>query len=75
MAQVYVGNYEYDADEVELERALAKFGPVKSIEYKSGRHLSPLPPRLPPLSIPLPPPPDLRGLLNPARLTPSKLIP
>lgn len=36
--QVYVGNYEYDADERELERTVEKFGPVKNMEFKSGRH-------------------------------------
>lgn len=41
--QVYVGNYEYDADERDLEQAFKKYGPVKSMEYKSGR-----PPPLPP---------------------------
>ena len=34
--QVYVGNYEYDADERELERLFDKFGKVDHVEFKSG---------------------------------------
>ncbi|EFN53940.1 hypothetical protein CHLNCDRAFT_25380 [Chlorella variabilis] len=33
---VYVGNYEYDASERELERTFDKYGPVERVEYKSG---------------------------------------
>jgi hypothetical protein len=33
---VYVGNYEYDASERELERTFDKYGPVDRVEYKSG---------------------------------------
>ena len=33
---VYVGNYEYDASERELERTFEKYGPVDRVEYKSG---------------------------------------
>ncbi|KAL4520850.1 hypothetical protein Ndes2526B_g00039 [Nannochloris sp. 'desiccata'] len=31
---IYVGNYQYDADEKELEKTFNKYGSVKSIEYK-----------------------------------------
>ena len=40
IVQVYVGNYEYDADERELEKTFDKYGRVKTIEYKSGRRPS-----------------------------------
>jgi len=33
---VYVGNYEYDASERELERTFEKYGEVERVEYKSG---------------------------------------
>ncbi|KAL4429013.1 hypothetical protein ABPG77_006052 [Micractinium sp. CCAP 211/92] len=33
---VYVGNYEYDASERELERTFEKYGDVDRVEYKSG---------------------------------------
>lgn len=36
--QVYVGNYEYEADERDLEDLFKKYGDVKSVEYKSGTH-------------------------------------
>jgi len=40
-AQVYVGNYEFDADERELKATFSKFGAVRNIEFKEGRlHLS-----------------------------------
>lgn len=46
-AAVYVGNYEYDASERELERTFEKYGDVDRVEYKSGgccrRLLSPGP--------------------------------
>lgn len=35
-AAVYVGNYEYDASERELERTFEKYGDVDRVEYKSG---------------------------------------
>jgi len=34
--QVYVGNYQYEADERDLEDTFAKYGPVTSVEYKRG---------------------------------------
>lgn len=41
---VYVGNYEYDATERELERTFEKYGEVERVEYKSGAPISsPLP--------------------------------
>lgn len=33
---VYIGNYEYDADERELERLFEKYGKVDRVEFKSG---------------------------------------
>lgn len=33
---MYVGNYEYDASERELERTFDKYGEVDRVEYKSG---------------------------------------
>jgi arginine/serine-rich splicing factor 4/5/6 len=36
MIAVYVGNYEYDASERELERTFEKYGPVDRVEFKSG---------------------------------------
>lgn len=36
LEQVYVGNYEYDADERELERTFEKYGKVDRVEWKSG---------------------------------------
>lgn len=42
---VYVGNYEYDASERELERTFDKYGPVERVEYKSGMPDPLLPPR------------------------------
>jgi hypothetical protein len=48
---VYVGNYEYDADEQELEKSLNKYGRVRSMEYKSGARpatAAALPARRPP---------------------------
>ncbi|PRW39211.1 serine arginine-rich splicing factor RS40-like isoform X1 isoform A [Chlorella sorokiniana] len=33
---VYVGNYEYDASERELERTFEKYGDVDRVEFKSG---------------------------------------
>lgn len=38
---VYVGNYEYDASERELERTFEKYGDVDRVEYKSGQSLDP----------------------------------
>ncbi len=52
---VYVGNYEYDASERELERTFEKYGDVDRVEYKSGApppthstRSTRAPPRLPP---------------------------
>lgn len=36
-AAVYVGNYEYDASERELEHTFEKYGDVDRVEYKSGQ--------------------------------------
>lgn len=36
-AAVYVGNYEYDASERELERTFEKYGDVDRVEFKSGQ--------------------------------------
>jgi hypothetical protein len=35
-AQVYCGNYEYDAEERELEKTFDKYGRVDRVEFKSG---------------------------------------
>ena len=42
-AAVYVGNYEYDASERELERMFEKYGEVDRVEYKSGAYRRVLP--------------------------------
>ena len=39
--QIYVGNYEYDASEREIEKLLDKYGRVERVEFKSGATLSP----------------------------------
>ena len=48
---VYVGNYEYDASERELERTFDKYGDVKNVEYKSGAPGQPCHPLLSPLEV------------------------
>ena len=34
--QMYVGNYEYDASERELERLFERYGRLDRVDYKSG---------------------------------------
>ena len=36
LLQIYVGNYEYDASEREIEKMLNKYGRVERVEFKSG---------------------------------------
>lgn len=34
--QMYVGNYEYEASERELERLFDRYGRVRRVDFKSG---------------------------------------